>query len=207
MLRPRLVCCAPLLALLALSACSADEAKDKAKEVGEAAKQKAGELADDAVDKGKQVWETRSGQLSDGAKQMFAKGAETSGDGVESMLHRGVQLAPVALEIAKSVHAAVDSGVEIEPIVQDLDDEQAQAELDRRIEDMPRVETIDGVSVGFKDMTQWNSGRRESESAYLILWRADKRLLGLVYRSHGRINMDKLVADAPRLIALAQGVS
>jgi hypothetical protein len=206
---------------LVLSACSAEEVKDKAeevkdkaKEVGDAAKQKAGELADDAVDKGKQAVDKgkdalaqRRGELSDGAKGLLARGAAASGDGVESMLTRGVQLAPVALEVGKSLHGAIDSDTDIEPIVQDLEDADAQAELDKRIQDMPRVETIDGVSVGFKDMTQWDSGGRESESAYLILWRADKRLFGLVYRSKKRVNIDKLVAEAPRLIKLAQGAA
>ena len=204
-----------LLALFVLGACGPEAAKDKAKEVGEQAKQKAlevgeqakdkaGELADDAVDKGKSLWEQRSGQLSDEAKGLLAKGAEVSGDGVESLLHQGVQLAPVALDVAKTLHGAIDSDTDIEPIVQKLDDDQAQADLDRRIADMPRVETIEGVSVGFKDVTQWDSGGRESESAYLILWRSDTHLLGLVYRSKKRVNIDMLVAEAPRLIKLAQ---
>lgn len=201
---------AALVATLLSSACSADEAsqiaKDKAKEVGDQAKQAAGELADDAVDKGKSLWEQHRGELSSRAKDMLAKGATASSDGVEALLSRGQQLAPVALDIGKTLHGAIDSDVEIEPIVQKLDDPAAQAELDARIADMPRVETIDGVSVGFKDVTQWDSGGRESESAYLILWRADSHLLGLVYRSHKRVNIDKLVAEAPRLVRLVQGV-
>jgi hypothetical protein len=184
-------------------------AKEVAKEVGAEAKEageKAKEAAQDAVDKGKLMWAERQGELSDNAKDMIAKGAASSADGVEAMLHKGKQVAPAAMDVAKTLHGAVDSDVEIEPIVQNLDDENAQAELDRRIADMPRVETIDGVQVGFKEVTQWDTTGRGKESAYLILWRRDARLFGLVYRSKNRINVDKLVAEAPRLIRLVNGV-
>jgi hypothetical protein len=220
-----------ILTILPLLACEPEAAKDKAKEVGEAAKEKAkevgeqakeagakakdraGELADEAVDKGKELveegkekWAERRGELSDGAKGMLAKGAASSGDSVEALLHNGHQVAPVALEVAKTLHGAVRSDVEVEPIVQNLDNQDAQAELDRRIADMPRVETIEGVDVGFKEVTQWDTTGRETQSAYLILWRRTNRLYGLIYRSNNRIDIDKLVAEAPRLIKLVQGV-
>lgn len=220
------------LTLLPLLACEPGAAKDKAKEVGEAARdagehareqakkigedakkagvtatQRAGELADDAVDKGKQMWAERRGELSDGAKGILAKGAASSGESAEALLHNGHQVAPVALEVAKTLHGAVRNDVDVEPIIQNLDDADAQAELDRRIADMPRVETIDGVDVGFKEVTQWDTAGRETQSAYLILWRRDKRLYGLVYRSNHRLDIDKLVAEAPRLVKLVQGVA
>lgn len=198
------------LSILALSsACgdtadqAVDKAKDKAREVGEQAADKGKELAGELGDKAKAKAKDKAGELSDGAKDIFRKGA--SEGSVEAMLAKGQQLAPVAVDIAKTLHGAIDGGVKIEPIVQDLDDENAQAELDTRIKDMPRVETIDGVDVGFKDVTQWDTGGRETESAYLILWRRENRLLGLVYRSHKRIHIDKLVAEAPRLIGLVSG--
>ena len=181
-------------------------AKDKAREVGEQAKDKAGELADDAVDRGKQLWAERNGQLSDAANGILARGAQAQSDGVEALLSKGQQLAPVAMDVAKTLHSTVDADVDIEPIIQDLDDEEAQRQLDQRIGDMPRVETVNGVDVGFRDVSAWDSGGRESESAYLILWRADTRLIGLVYRSRQRIHIDKMVAEAPRLISLVQGV-
>lgn len=225
------------LTLLPLLACEPEAAKDKAKEVGEQAKEmgaqakdkakevseqakeagakakdRAGELADQAVDKGKglveegkEQWAERRGELSEDAKGILAKGAASSGDGVEGLLQKGKQVAPVALDVAKTLHGAVDSDIDIEPIVQDLDDANAQAELDRRIADMPRVETIEGVDVGFKEVTQWDTSGRGTESAYLILWRREARLYGLVYRSNKRINIDKLVEEAPRLIRLVHG--
>jgi hypothetical protein len=196
-----------------------EAAKDVGKEAGEAAReagarakeagarvQAAGEqLAGDAVDKSQELWAERRGELSEDAKGIFAKGAASSGEGVEAMLQKGKQVAPVALDVAQTLHAAVDGDVDIEPIVQNLDDAQAQAELDRRIADMPRVETIEGVDVGFKEVTQWDTGGRGTESAYLILWRRDARLYGLVYRSNKRINIEKLIAEAPRLINLVHG--
>jgi hypothetical protein len=196
---------------------AAEEAKElgeQAKEAGAKAKDKATELADAAVDKskeaiaeGKEMWAERKGELSDEAKELLAKGAAAKADSVEALLHDGKQVAPVALEVAKTLHGAVDTDTDIEPIVQNLEDEDAQKELDKRIADMPRVETIEGVQVGFKEVTQWDTTGRETQSAYLILWRRENRLLGLVYRSNNRINLDELVKEAPRLIKLAQGVS
>lgn len=202
---------------LSLPACEPETAKDKAKEVGEATKDKAGELGeqakdkageavDKAVDKSKELWAERKGELSEGAKGLLAKGAALESEGVAALLTKGEQIAPVAFDVAKTVNSTMEGDVDIEPIIQDLDDEDAQRQLDQRISDMPRVETIDGVDVGFKDVSQWNSGGRETESAYLILWRADKRLIGLVYRSRSRVNVDKLVEEAPRLIAAVKGV-
>jgi len=209
---------ASLTGLALLSACSGDQAeeaidkaKDRAKEVGEQAadkaKDKAREVGDKAKDKAGELWAERpqTGELSDAAKNILARGAEASDGGVEAALAKGVQLAPAAVDVAKTLHGAIDSNVDIEPIVQKLDDPQAQTDLDARIKDMPRVETVDGVDVGFKEVTQWDSGGRETESAYLILWRREDRLLGLVYRSHKRINVDKLVAEAPRLVGLVSG--
>jgi hypothetical protein len=218
---PRASLCLALTVLLSSSACDVDAAKDqaadKAKKVGEQAKDaakqaseqakdKAEQLADEAVDKGKQLWAERNGELSDGARGILAKGAAAQGDGVEALLHKGKQLAPIAFDVAKTLHSTVEGDVDIEPIIQKLDDEDAQQKLDARIGDMPRVETISGVDVGFRDVSAWDSGGRETESAYLILWRADTRLIGLVYRSRQRIHIDKIVAEAPRLISAVQGV-
>lgn len=190
-----------------------EQAGEKGKELGEKGK----ELAGEAGEKGKELagrakdgvaswWDDEapsSGELSDRAKSLL-DGALPE-NGVEAALARGTQMAPVALEIGKAVHGAIDSDTKIEPIIQKVDDPDAQAELDAKIAGMPRVETIEGVSVGFKDMTQYDSGGRTSESSYLVLWRKDDRLLGFVYHSRQRISIDKLVGEAPRLIKLVQG--
>ena len=213
----------PLLIACFALACDSDpgdKAKDKAKEIAEKAKDKGQELAENAKDKGQELageakdktselWEDKrpdTGELSERAKGIFTKGAEDSDTGVEAWLDKGIQVAPVAFEIAKTVHSAIDSDTSIEPIVQKLDDDDAQGELDARIKDMPRVETIDGVQVGFKDVKAYDSGGRETESAYLVLWRSDDRLVGFIYRSKSRINVDELVEEAPRIIGLVKGV-
>ncbi len=189
----------------------ADKAGDKSRELadkaGDKGKELAGELGDRARDEAGRIWGERpsNGELSDSAMGILRAGAGASGEGAEALLARGEQLAPVAAEVARTLAEVVDSDRMIEPIVQDLDDEAAQAKLDARITDMPRVETIDGVDVGFKDVTQYDSAGRETESAYLILWRRDDRLLGLIYRSKQRLNIDVLVKEAPRLLALVQG--
>lgn len=200
-----------LLAALPL-ACSAEQAQEEVKEkveaLGSQAEAKGRELADAAGDKAKQWWDDEvpdTGELSSKGKQLLATGAERSGGGVEAALARGQQLAPVALEVGKALREAVQSDTVIEPIVQKVDDPAAQSELDGKIADMPRVETIEGVDVGFKEMTQYDTTGRTTESSYLVLWRRDDRLLGFIYRSKKRIELEALVKDAPRLIALVQG--
>ena len=180
-------------------------AKERAGELAGDAKERAGELAGDAFERTKSLWAERKGELSERGQKLLRRGAEASGEDVVALLDKGVQLAPVAFDIAKTLHESIDSDVDIEPIVQAVDDPQAQAELDARISDMPRVETINGLDVGFKDVSQWDSGGRETESAYLILWRKGDRLYGLIYRSRSRVNIDKIVEEAPRLIDAVQG--
>jgi hypothetical protein len=182
--------------VLVLPACSEDAAEQAVDKAKDQAKDKAGEL-----------WAERpaTGELSEAAKGIFNKGAEASDGSVEALLAKGVQLAPVAVDIAKTLHSAIDSEIDVEPIVQKLDDYTSQADLDARIADLPRVEAINGLDVGFKDVSQWDTRGRETQSAYLVLWRRDDQLLGLVYRSKKRINVDQLIAEAPRLIGLVTG--
>lgn len=225
-------CAALALALLGSAAsCSTEELEDKAKQAGDKAKQAGAEaletskeLGEQAGEKGRELGEkgrALAGRAKEGVEDWWSGEAPSSGElsdraktlldgalpenGVEAALARGTQMAPVALEIGKAVHDAIDSDTRVEPIIQKVDDPDAQAELDAKIAGMPRVETIEGVSVGFKDMTQYDSGGRTSESSYLVLWRKDDRLLGFVYHSRQRISIDKLVAEAPRLVKLVQG--
>ncbi|NVB40059.1 hypothetical protein G6O69_19595 [Pseudenhygromyxa sp. WMMC2535] len=227
----RLFALAPVLAL-ALS-CTREQAEDKARaaadeaqrrgqalagelgdkagelgdKAGERGKALAGELGDQASQKGAALWAEHAGdgQLSAAVEDLLSRGAAASGQGVESLIAHGEQLAPAAAEVCRGLAEVVDGERIIEPIVQDLADEQAQRELDERIADMPRVETFSGVDVGFKELTQYDTAGRSTESAYLILWRREDKLVGLVYRSRQRIELDVLLAEAPRLLALAQG--
>lgn len=178
---------------------------DEAKQAGEQALYKTGDaITDNAKKAGDWVAEKHaSGELTDSALSAL----KSVGDGVSEVVSRGKQLAPVAVEIGKVLYAAVDKDVDIEPIYQAIDDEAAMRELDESIHDMPRVETIDGVEVGFKDVSSTDAGTKSSESAYLVVWRQGENLVGFVYRSKTDVNLEQLIAEAPRLVALAQAAS
>ena len=76
--------------------------------------------------------------------------------------------------------------------------------VDKAIGDMPRVEVVDGVTVGFRQMDQVDTSTRVKERGYLVMWRHENHLVGFVYRSTRTINVDQLVAETPRLIELTQ---
>ena len=95
----------------------------------------------------------------------------------------------------------------LEPVYQPIgapgdDPETGNAKADAAIKDMGRVEVVDGVSVGFKDLTSTSTRERVSERGYLVLWRKDDHLVGFVYRSRKTIDLEKLVAEAPKLLGL-----
>ena len=125
-------------------------------------------------------------------------------DGIGSVVDRGAQIVPVAAELGRVLYAAVDKDVDLEPIYQDLEDAAARAELDARIADMPRVETIDGVDVGFSRFDETDASHSSSGASYLVMWRSENKLIGFVYRSRTDIDIDQLVAEAPRLVAAAR---
>ncbi|EDM78036.1 hypothetical protein PPSIR1_23504 [Plesiocystis pacifica SIR-1] len=190
-----------------LMAQAGERGKELAGEAGEKGKAFAGEAGQEARARLQKLWGEvpERGELSEQAKGLLHDGAQVSNAGAEAAVTKGTQLAPVAADIAKTLMSAVDSELLIEPVVQDLADEAARAELDAKIADMPRVETIDGVQVGFKELVQTDTAGRTTESSYLILWRRDDKLLGLVYRSKKRVKVDELIAQAPRLLKLVQG--
>src|SRR5688572_31619542 len=117
------------LAMVAASlACSAEEAKqaaakaaneaaDKTKQAAKdaadqalaASKDKAIELGDKTKDAAGDLYEdlTTDGQLSKSATDWLTAQAE-DGSSVEAVIKKGVQIAPVAIEVAKVANAAVD---------------------------------------------------------------------------------------------------
>ena len=48
------------------------------------------------------------------------------------------------------------------------------------------------------------ASERVTESGYLVIWRAEDHLIGFVYRSRQRLDIDRIVADAPRLLGLVR---
>lgn len=157
-----------------------------------------------------------SGELSATASHWLDEAAahtEGSGATIESILASGEQVAPTALEIGRSLASAVERDTFFEPIFQriepagkggEVDDLGTSKRADQAIAAMPRVEVIDGLSVGFRDLTSTTAGERVSESGYLVIWRKGDYLVGFVYRSRQTIDIESLIADAPRLIALVQ---
>ena len=171
----------------------ADRSVDGSKQVLEAGKAKAGELWADVPD---------SGELSDTVTEWLSSHATE--DSMSALVVRGKQVAPVALEMGRVLGGAVQSDTKIEPIYQPLD-ERGEA-FDAAIEDMPRVEVIDGVQVGFRQLDALSASRSVKERGYLVTWRRNDHLVGFVYRSTRTIDLDTLVAETPRLLALTQSV-
>jgi hypothetical protein len=205
--------------LVALLAFSCVDPQGVSQDVQKRAKGAADEVVEKATDKGKEViadgidgakaeakalWEDvpGTGELSATTRGWLDA---ATGDGVEPLVAKGTQLAPVALEIGKVVDDAVDKDYAIEPIYQEVGDEAARARLDEKLAKMPKTQEIDGVRVGFKRLSEVSSEKKVDESAYLVLWRRDDHLVGFVYRTRSEIDVDKLAAEAPRLVGLVNG--
>jgi hypothetical protein len=164
----------------------------------------------DAADKGKALYDSAAkawadipgtGELSDTAKGWLA--SVTDEATIETVVREGTQIAPVALEIGKSLHDAIDSDTAIEPIFQKIE-EGDEDKVDAAISDMPRTEVVDGLKIGFKQLDETTNAHMVKERGYLVTWRDGDRLYGFVYHSKRTIDVDKLVADAPRLLGLAK---
>lgn len=164
----------------------------------------------DAADKGKEIYDTAArawadipgtGHLSETAKGWLA--TATDEQTIEAVVREGKQIAPVAVEIAQSVSSAIDSDTAIEPIYQKIEDGKT-AEVDAAISDMPRTEVVDGLTIGFKQLDETSNEKKVTERGYLVTWRDGDHLYGFVYHSKRTIDVEKLVSDAPRLLALAR---
>ena len=164
----------------------------------------------DAADKGKALYDSAArawadipgtGELSDTAKGWLATATDEAT--IEVVVREGKQVAPVAMEIAESVSGAIDSDTAIEPIYQVVEEGQTE-EVDAAIADMPRTEVVDGLTLGFKQIDETSNAKSVKERGYLVTWRDGDHLYGFVYRSKRTIDIDKLVADAPRLLKLAR---
>jgi hypothetical protein len=199
--------CAWLLVGLGLGGCDTERTR-AAQEMAEAAGQRTAEAAQAARE-----WASGLGlgELSESAKTWLRRGASASASGIEAVLQKGEQVVPVALEIHRALSAAIDTDTAIEPIYQEVaggPNELAlrRAEADAAIRGMTRVEPIEGVQVGFKQLSSLDLGKQVSESAYLVMWRQDDRLVGFVLRSRREVAFDGLVREAPRLVALVRSV-
>lgn len=180
-----------------------DDAKSLAAKTTDDAKR----LADATTLFAKKAWAgvTNPGELSSSAVTWIGDRAqEVDGAKVEKVIAKGVQIAPVAVEIALVVNEAVDDDTAIEPIYQKIAPDGDLAEVDAAIGSMPRVEVIDGVKVGFSQLSSLDAGKKVDESAYLVTWRREDRLIGLVYRTKRTIDLDALVKETPRLMEMTK---
>lgn len=207
-----------LLVGAGLLGCDASESRTRAAEVAEAAGTRTAEAARAA-----HAWADalpappslnlpgRLGELSEAARGWLRSGAEASSSGIEAVLQKGEQVVPVAVEIGRVLAGAVDTTTQFEPIYQDVPGGSSElterrAEADAAIQDMPHVEVIDGLSVGFKQLSRFDLERHASESAYLVMWRQHDRLVGFVVRARRDVALAELVREAPRLVALVRSV-
>mgnify|MGYP000328935099 CR=1 FL=1 len=194
----------------------ADAATKEAGALAERTRVGVGELATSATEQtvaaarvtaewaGRQV---ARGELTETAKGWLRAGSELSREGIEAVLAKGQQAVPTALAIGGALATAVDSDTMLEPIYQPITQAAiGSAEADAAIRGMARVEPIEGLQVGFKELTSLDLGHRVSEQAYLVVWRQDEHLVGFVFRSRRDIKIAEVVALAPKLVALVRGV-
>lgn len=192
----------------ALSGCDAAKGTQRASEMARAAGARTAEVAHAARE-----WAAGLGlgELTEATKAWLRRGAEASVSSIEAVLQKGEQVVPVALEITRAVVAAIDSDTAIEPIYQEVAGGSSElalrrTEADAAIQGMTRVEPIEGLQVGFKQLSSLDAGKQVSESAYLVVWRQDDRLVGFVYRSRREVALDQLIREAPRLVGLVRSV-
>jgi len=179
-------------------------ASELAVDAVDASTKAAGDLADATTAGAKALFDDvrTDGELSASAKAWLKSQASGDDSSIESVLVKGVQLAPVALEATKVLVDATDSETKIEPIFQKVDGDTAKT--DAAIAGMPRVEAIDGLTIGFKQMDSLDASKKVEQRGYLVMWRHEDHLVGFVYRSTRTIDLEKLIAETPRLAKLTQ---
>lgn len=184
-----------------------DAATERAKEELDAAKDKATQTAKDKAQQWKEDLVPDKGEIGEFALGLLDKG--TDPDTIESVVAKGKQIAPVAMDIGATLAEGYDKQVRFVPIYQTIDEQseegaQTPSEVDELIGDMPRTETIDGLTVGFKQLKSTDAAERKDVSSYLVLWRKKDKLVGFIYHSERTLDLEHLIAQAPRLISLVE---
>lgn len=121
-----------------------------------------------------------------------------SGDDLLDRITKGASSATGLAKTAAPLAKAVETDATVLPIVRPVGG--STADIDEAIGDMPRTEVIDGVTVGFRQLTLVDNDQHLSEKGYLVLWRRGDYLLGFVYRSKREVKLDVLVAETPKLM-------
>ena len=139
----------------------------------------------------------RGEELGRSALELIRPYATGGMDHIENLIVDGKTNAVQAAKLAAVVAPAIADGVGFRPIYIDLTGEDAKESLDRAIGKMPRVEVVDGLTVGFRPFTK---------RQFLVAWRQGDRLVGFVYTSLVDVAIGHVVEQAPRLISLASAI-
>jgi hypothetical protein len=190
---------AALLALLPvmLSAC------DTAAVEREAAAQASAAASAMAAGKGKAEDTLGSArqELARASESWLAEQAKSAKPGsIESWVGKGAKALTVAGDLSSAIQDVVERETVVEPIIVDVPEGEAP-KVDAAIEEMPRVEVVDGVQVGFRAIDRLSTEAKSSERAYVVMWRKGDRLYGFFYRSKQTIHVDRVVEHAPKLMA------
>ena len=177
------------------------EARDRARDLADRARaekrdltRKAGERVGDVKDRiGGMLG--RAEAAGDDAIAILRPYAEKSRDHAENLIVDGKQQAGKAAAIAAAVAPKVAQGVGIRPIYVEVGAGGDGAAIDAAIGRMPRVEVIDGLTVGFRAL-----GKRQ----VLVAYRRDDHLVGFVYTSLTDMIIEHVIDQAPRLIPLVK---
>ena len=146
---------------------------------------------------------TDTGELSKSASTWIESRAKEQGGTMEQIIVKGTQVAPVALDVGRVLNRAIETDTAIEPIYQRISDGPS---VDQAIGDMPRVEVIEGLTVGIRQLDTLDTEQAVKERAYLVTWRQDDHLVGFVYRSTRTIDIDRLVNELPPLVRATRTV-
>jgi len=165
--------------------------------VVEAQKQEALDQLKGIAADGEKYWNDRE-EHARAAVEAVRPYADRAGTSVSSMIVAGEQVVDKVGQIAREVAPKVGAGLGIQIIYEKIGDAGAQAALDRAIGKMPRVEVIDGLTVGFSP---------QSKRQYLVVWRQGDALVGFVYTSLLDRIIDEVVAQAPRLVKLVRAAA
>lgn len=193
-----------LLAMTLTVACDRETIGNEAANVASAATSQAQQLADGA----RAEWDARRAEGAEAAARYvdeklkgWAEGADEGS--VERRLAEGASSAEMIAKIASAVAGVVDSETTILPVYRHTD--ASRQDIDRAIGDMPRTEVVDGVTVGFKQLTSTDTEKHVTEKGYLVLWRHEDHLVGFVCRSRKTIDVATLVERAPAIIRAVRG--
>jgi len=181
---------------------AADEVGDRASKLAESASERAEQVRarDLALRDKAAALEDKAGALKDrvtsaskDAVDIVRPYAAKTKDRVENLIADGKQQAKKAGKMVVAVAPAVADGIGFRPIYIEVDQEHEKSAIDKAIGKMPKVEVIDGLTVGFRGLTK---------RQFLVLWRQGAHLVGFVYPSLTDILIEHVVEQAPRLIRL-----